>query len=133
MRISLVRSFLLMAPLLAIIPSGCRKPGAAPNDPLLSKELTPDEYQLLSDADQQRYKNITIRVPHSLGGVLLPNSSGAYPSVLEKAIHSGDTLTMMGLYNQALFETANPRVKVEFINFDIWSDNFRSALAVALS
>ena len=39
----------------------------------------------------------------------------------------------MGIYNQSLFELEHPRVKVEYVNFDMWTDNFRSALAVALS
>jgi hypothetical protein len=39
----------------------------------------------------------------------------------------------MGLYNQSLFELKHPRVKVEYILFDMWTENFRSALAVALS
>src|SRR5690242_3722976 len=127
------RAMLFALTIAALAPSGCRKPDALPNDPLLRKELTPDEYQLLSERDQQRYKNIVVRVPHSLGGVLLPKSSGAYPTIIDKTVHSGDTLTLMGLYNQALFETAHPRVKVEYTQFDMWSDNFRSVLAVAIS
>ena len=49
-----------------------------------------------------------------------------YPTVRELA-------TLMGTYNQSLFEIQNPRVRIEYIAFDMWSQNFRSALAVALA
>jgi hypothetical protein len=65
--------------------------------------------------------------------VLLPFDRGPYESATEKAVHTGELLTLMGLYNQSLFELEHPEAKIEFLNFDMWSDNFRSALAVALS
>lgn len=111
--------------------AGCPRPSTAPL--VTGKDLTPDEYQLLSDKEQIAYKNIVVRVPNSFYGVLLPASAGAYPSVLDKTIHGGDMNTMMGLYNQTMFEIAHPRVKVKYINFDMWGDNFASTLAVALS
>jgi ABC-type glycerol-3-phosphate transport system substrate-binding protein len=120
----------LAIPALAAL-TGCPRPTSVTADP--SKALTPEQYQLLSEKEQIAYKNVVIRVPHTLYGVILPSSRGAYPSTLDKTIHSGDTLTMMGLYNQTLFELMNPRVKVEYLNFDMWSENFNSVLAVALS
>jgi ABC-type glycerol-3-phosphate transport system substrate-binding protein len=65
--------------------------------------------------------------------VLLPITTGPYSSPMDKSVHTGDLITMMGLYNQTLFEIQHPKVKVEYVNFDMWNDNFRSQLAVALS
>jgi ABC-type glycerol-3-phosphate transport system substrate-binding protein len=122
---------LLLAICLAALLAGCRaaSPGVGP----ASRDLTPAEYQLLSDAEKIRYKNIVVRVPESWGGALLPYDIGPYASAIDKTVHSGDLNTLMGLYNQSVFELQHPRVKIEFINFDMWSDNFNSALAVALS
>jgi hypothetical protein len=39
----------------------------------------------------------------------------------------------MAQYNRSLFELEHPRVRVEFLNFDMWGDNFKSVLAVALA
>lgn len=101
--------------------------GAAP------PTLAPVEYQLLKDDEKVRYKNVILRVPESWGGALLPFDRGPYRSTLEKAVHGGDLATLMGLYNQSLFELQHSRVRIEYINFDMWTDNFRSALAVALA
>jgi ABC-type glycerol-3-phosphate transport system substrate-binding protein len=96
-------------------------------------ELTPTQYQLLRDDEKIRYKDVTVRVPESMGGVLLPFDAGPYSSATEKAVHSGDLNTLIGLYNQSMFELKHPRVKIEYINFDMWSGDFQSALAVALA
>jgi len=112
--------------------SGCGR-NTSQETPLLERRLTPAQYQLLKDEDQIRYKNIVIRVPESWGGALLPFDPGPYPSPVDKAVHSGNLTVLMGLYNQALFELEHPRVKIEYINFDMWSDNFKSTLAVALA
>ncbi|HZO87032.1 MAG TPA: extracellular solute-binding protein [Chthonomonadaceae bacterium] len=98
-----------------------------------AKEITPGEFQLLTQGEQARYRNVVLRVPASWGGVLLPFDSGPYKTPLEKTIHSGDLITLMGLYNQSLFELKHPRVRMEYINFDMWSDNYKSALAVAIN
>ncbi len=112
--------------------AGCSRPksavGSAPG-----KELTPEQYQLLSDKDKIAYKNVLIRVPETWGGALLPPHKGPYDSTIDKAVHGGDIRTLMGLYNQALFELRHPRVKVEYIPFDMWSPTFPSVLAVAIS
>lgn len=113
--------------------TGCPKSGETPGGGASPRALTADQFQLLRDKEQIRYRNIILRVPNSFGGVLLPASPGAYDSVLDKAIHTGDLNTLMGLYNQTMFEIAHPRVKIEYLNFDMWSDNFNSQLAVALS
>lgn len=97
------------------------------------KTLTPLDYTQLRDREQVKYKDIILRIPASWGGVLLPVDPGAYPTILDKVVHSGDLGTITGLYNQSLFELQHPRVKVEYIHFDMWSDTFRSTLAVALS
>lgn len=97
------------------------------------KELSAEAYQLLTDREKVRYKDIVLRIPASWGGVLLPNEAGPYASPVDKTVHGGDIATLMGLYNQSLFELQHPRVKIEYINFDMWTENFRSALAVALS
>src|SRR5919199_96052 len=60
-------------------------------------------------------------------------SRGPYPSVLDKAVHTGELEALMAQYNRSLFELEHPRVKVAFINFDMWSPNFKSVLAVSLS
>src|SRR5205085_1506009 len=80
-----------------------------------------------------RYRSIPLRIPEAWGGSLLPFSRGPFPSVLEKAVESGDVTALAAQYNRALFELAHPRVRVEFVNFDMWSPNFKSALAVALA
>lgn len=114
-----------------VLVAGCRR--GANEDASTRRELTPVQYQLLNDKDKQRYKDIVLRVPAQWGGALLPLDAAPYTSSVEKAIHSGQLETLMGLYNQSLFELEHPRVKIEYINFDMWTDNFRSALAVALS
>jgi hypothetical protein len=118
--------------LLAIGSAGCRSGATKPNAEA-TPPLSPTNYQLLKDPEKIQYKNITLRIPAQWGGALLPLDAGPYRSPTDKAVHSGDLANLMGLYNQALFELEHPRVKVEYINFDMWSDNFRSALAVALS
>ncbi len=97
------------------------------------RALTPLEYQVLKDEQKIRYKDVIVRVPESWGGALLPFDAGPYRAPIDKAVHGGDLNTLMGLYNQSLFELQNPRVKIEYINFDMWSENFKSALAVALA
>src|SRR5437763_12091079 len=64
---------------------------------------------------------------------MLSCARGPIPSVLKKAAESGVGAAVMAQYNRALFELAHPRVRVEFVNFDMWSPNFKSALAVALA
>src|SRR5687768_5065893 len=114
--------------------TGC-KPSTSPKADAATRgrELTPNEYQNLSDEEKARYKNVVIRVPFNWGGVQLPKDSHPWESPTAKAIHGGDIGTMIGLYNQTLFELQHPRVKVEYILFDMWTENFKSALAVALS
>lgn len=97
------------------------------------RELTPLEYQNLSEAEKIRYKDVVIRIPFNWGGVQLPKDGGPWANPTERAIHGGDVGVMIGLYNQTLFELQHPRVKVEYILFDMWNENFKSALAVALS
>ncbi len=116
-----------------LLVAGCGRSGLFGGGPDLSKDLTPSQYEQLSDAQKVRYKNVIVRVPDTWGGVLLPFDSGPYPSPIEKTIHQGDLNTLIGLYNQSLFELEHPRVKIEYINFDMWSDTYQSALAVALS
>lgn len=118
---------------LALVCAGCGRGGGKASTPFGDRTLTPTEYQILKDREKIAYKSVVIRVPESWGGALLPLSPGPYPSPTDKAIHGGDLPTLMGLYNQALFELQHPRVKVEYINFDMWSPNFRAALAVAIS
>lgn len=117
--------------LLSITIAGCQS--KAPKQNETEAPLSPVAYQLLKDPEKIKYKKITLRIPAQWGGALLPLDAGPYRSPTDKAVHSGDLANLMGLYNQALFELQYPRVKVEYINFDMWSDNFRSALAVALS
>ncbi|MCC6445878.1 MAG: extracellular solute-binding protein [Armatimonadetes bacterium] len=122
--------WLVLGFLLALSGCGRHRPEEVP---LTERKLTPVQYQLLKDRDKVRYKNIVLRVPESWGGALLPFDPGPYPSPVDKAVHTGELAVLMGLYNQALFEFQHPRVKIEYINFDMWSDNFKSALAVALA
>ena len=111
--------------------AGCRKAQEAHGPG--SAELSPEAYQLLPDREKVRYKDVVLRIPASWGGVLLPNDAGPYASPTDKTVHGGDIGPLMGLYNQSLFELQHPRVKIEYLNFDMWTENFRSALAVALS
>jgi hypothetical protein len=129
-RLALLAAALLSAPLLA----SCDGRGqAAPADPLLGRELAPEEFSVLSDQEKIRYRNVVLRIPEAWGGGLLPFDRGPYPSILEKAIHTGEVDALMAQYNRALFELEHPRVKVEFINFDMWTPTFRSVLAVSLA
>ena len=113
---------------------GCGKTANIGKGDLASgRELTPSEYLTLKDAEKVRYKNVIVRVPANWGGVLLPMDAEPYLSPTDKSVHGGDLGTLSGLYNQSVFELEYPRVKIEYINFDMWSDNFRSALAVALA
>ncbi len=121
----------LFTALLLLALTGC--PRSVPQGAGPHGELTPDQYQLLSDREQIHYKDITLRIPNTFGGVSLPTARGAYPTILDRVVHTGDIGTLMGLYNQSLFELEHPRVKIDYINFDMWGDNFRSSLAVALS
>jgi hypothetical protein len=111
---------------------GCKQKSAY-EQTVRAGNLTSDAYTLLPEAEKVRYKNITLRVPSVWGGALVPLDRGPYPSVLDKVVHGGELGILTGLYNQSLFELQNPRVKVEYVNFDMWTDSFRSALAVALS
>jgi hypothetical protein len=122
----------LLCPLLA---AGCDRPavrgaaaGAAP-----AKRLTPEQFLVLPDEEKLRYRSVTLRIPEAWGGQLLPFTPGPFPSVLEKAVHSGEVAALMAQYNRSLFELEHPRIRVEFINFDMWSPNFKSVLAVSLS
>jgi hypothetical protein len=124
---------LLLPALLLLAAAGCGRSLTTPADPAAGPALKPVEYQMLKDREKIRYKNVVVRVPESWGGALLPFDPGPYRSPIEKAVHGGDLNTLMGLYNQSLFELQHPRVRIEYINFDMWSDNFRSALAVALA
>jgi hypothetical protein len=97
------------------------------------KTLTPQEFLLLSDEEKIRYRNVALRIPEAWGGALLPFTPGPFESILEKGVHSGELAALMAQYNRSLFELEHPRVRVEFINFDMWSPNFKSVLAVSLS
>ena len=127
--------FRLLLPVLACTFSlsacGSDRPRASQSQ--RGKELTPAEFLLLSDEEKIRYRDITLRIPEAWGGSLLPFSKGPYASVLDKAVHSGELEALMAQYNRALFELEHPRVKVEFVNFDMWSSNFKSVLAVSLA
>ena len=119
--------------LLALTLIGCGKSAdVAQGGPISERELSPSEYLTLKDDEKVRYKKSSYAY-RRLGGVLLPMDAGPIFSPTDKSVHGGDLGTLMGLYNQSVFELEHPRVKVEYLNFDMWSDNFRSALAVALS
>src|SRR5579871_5821236 len=113
------RSFQPLALLGLFLLGGCHS--AAPTIGSKTSELSPAQYQLLRDDEKIRYKNIIVRVPESMGGALLPFDAGPYPSAMDKAVHGGDLSTLTGLYNQSMFELEHPRVKIEYINFDMWS------------
>jgi len=130
-RRALVASLLCAAGLAACAPEN-RPPSGSP-EPLLSRDLSPQEFQLLTDREKVRYRNVVLRIPDAWGGGMLPLSRGPYPDVLEKAVHTGELEALMAYYNRAQFELEHPRVRVEFINFDMWSLHFRSMLAVALA
>jgi ABC-type glycerol-3-phosphate transport system substrate-binding protein len=124
------RLTLVLILLVALLP-GCRKDkGSLPH---AGKDITPLEYQQLKDPQRIRHKDVVVRVPSTWGGVLLPFDPGPYKSPVDKATHGGDLSTLIGLYNQAAFELEHPRVKIEYVNFDMWSDQFRSVLAVAIA
>ncbi len=123
----------LLPACLVILLAGCSSARLSDGGGAAGRDLSPAEYQLLPDAEKVRYKNIVVRVANTWGGATLPFDSGPYSSPVEKAVHSGDLSTLMALYNQSLFELQHPRVKIEYINFDMWSNNFNSTLAVALS
>ncbi len=125
------KRWLLLA--LTVFLAGCGRGADVGSNPNLHRELTPNEYITLKDPDKVRYKNVIVRVPADWGGVLLPMDAGPYKSPTDRAVHGGDIGTLIGLYNQSVFELEHPRVKIEYLNFDMWSDNFRSALAVALA
>ncbi len=118
--------------LLSLLTVSCSR-NAILDQMVAGKKLKPQEYAVLPENDKVRYKDVILRVPAQWGGAILPFDKGPYESPIDKTVHGGDLQTLMGLYNQSLFELQNPRVKVEYINFDMWTDNFRSALAVALS
>jgi hypothetical protein len=133
-RLSSARWLLIavLGPLLAA--SGCHRPrNHGPTAGAASKRLTPEEFLILSDEEKLRYRNVTLRIPEAWGGQLLPFTPGPFPSVLEKAVQSGEVAALMAQYNRSLFELEHPQVRVEFINFDMWSPNFKSVLAVSLS
>ncbi len=122
---------LLLLIILVVLSTGChRDVPTIIND---AKPISPAAYQLMRDEEKVHYKNVVVRVPESMGGAMLPFDVGPYPSASDKAVHGGDLNTLMGLYNQSMFELQHPRVKIEYINFDMWSGDFQSALAVALS
>lgn len=123
----------LLVVVLVLLLAGCSRLPFVTSGLDLRKDLSPQEYQMLSDPEKVRYKNVIVRVPDTWGGVLLPFDPGPYASPVEKTVHGGDLNTLTGLYDQSLFELEHPRVKIEYINFDMWADTFQSALAVSLS
>lgn len=126
-----VRPSLSLA-IVALLMAGCARDKTM-DKMIAEKKLKPQEYAVLPDVEKVRYKDVIVRVPAQWGGAILPFDKGPYESPIDKTVHSGDLQTMVGLWNQTLFELQNPRVKIEYVNFDMWTDNFRSALAVALS
>src|SRR5262249_37815956 len=114
-RSSCLAPFLLLPALL--VACGTRDRGP---DPLLARRLTPQEFTILSDDEKYRYRHVVLRIPEAWGGSLLPFSRGPYPSVLEKAVETGDVMALAAQYNRALFELEHPSVRVEFVNFDMW-------------
>lgn len=116
----------------AVLATGCaRSPAADLAAP--SRELTPQQFQILSDAEKIRYRNVVLRIPQAWGGFLLPLSRGPYPTTLEKAVHNGELDALTAQYNRSLFELEHPRVRVEFVDFDMWTPNSKQVLAVALA
>ncbi len=117
----------------AVLLAGCgmARRAAAPAAP--ARALKPEQYLMLSDREKLAYKTVTLRVPQSWGGDLLPFDRGPFDSIREKAVHGGELGALMADYNRALFELEHPRVRVEFIAFDMWSPYFKSVLAVSLS
>lgn len=105
--------------------------GRAPSIP--AGELAPEQFQGLTDEQKIRYRSVVLRVPENWGGTLLPFSRGPYKNVVEKAVHTGELDALMAQYSRALFELEHPRVRVEFVNFDMWSPNFKQVLAVSLA
>src|SRR5207245_1269407 len=93
----------------------------------------PDQFLVLNDVEKIRYRRIPLRIPEAWGGRLLPFSRGPFPSVLEKAVQSGDLPAIIAQYSRSIFELEHPEVRVDFINFDMWSPNFKSVLAVSLA
>lgn len=126
----------LLATLLltALLLPGCAPRAAGPDpSPQSGPELTPQQFVGLSDAEKRRYRSVVLRIPEAWGGKLMPFSAGPYPSILDNAVETGEIEAIMAKYNQSLFELEHPRVRVEFLNFDMWSPNFKSALAVSLA
>jgi len=68
-----------------------------------------------------------------MGVYLLPVDPGPFPSVIDRAVHTGMLEALMCQYTRALFEERHPGVKVTFVPFEMWGEDFRAVLAVSLA
>ncbi len=98
------------------------------------RELTPAEFDALPDHAKASYRTIELRIPEGLAGVsLLPVTRGPYQSVVDNAVHTGMLDALMAQYTRALFEAQHPRVRVEFVPFEMWGEDFKAVLAASLA
>ena len=130
---SLLLLVVLLGHTLALLP-GCGPAATGQPTVVEQPELTPAQFAALPEAEKARYRTTVIRIPEGLDTTsLLPFDKGPFASVVDRAVHTGTLEALMSQYNRAIFEARHPRVRVEFVPFEMWSDDYRAVLAVALA
>ena len=73
---------------LALLPlAGC---GGSSRDEGAAEDLTPAQFEALPDHRKAEYREVELRIPEGLAGVmLLPVNRGRFGSVVDRAVHTG--------------------------------------------
>jgi len=77
------------------------------------KELTPFEFQRLTEKEKKEYKQLVLKIPHDLSGTIwrFPMQKGVWDSQLEAIIHS-NLQQARAVMLLSLFEAAHPKVRI---------------------
>jgi len=110
-------------------PVCCRWVGPSSEDAL-------GESRPASETGPSVERTVLVRVPDGLrqqGTTLLPTGRGPFKSIVDRAVHTGMLQSLMSQYTRCLFEVKHPRVRVELVPFEMWSEDFKAVLAVSLA
>lgn len=84
------------------------------------KELTPYEWEKLSNEDKLKYKTIVIR-SYEDGGPWMEKKQWEKPGVsFDQIMDLGDTETPLAMYSKALFQYLHPKIEVKTVAESFW-------------
>jgi hypothetical protein len=113
-----------------------RDADAGPVELLADVELTARRAARLAEADRRRLRNVEVLLPESWpedsGAMLFPVHPGPWASPHEKAVHTGMLSPIMAQYSRSVFQLAHPRIRVRFTPLQLWGEDYRSVLLVAM-